>query len=155
MKKDNIEGYPGYYISKRGILYSRLSGTWKKRKLGLDNKGYYVVKLHNEQGKKHFRINRLVAMVYIPNPDSLPIVCHKDNVRTNNHYKNLYWGTHLENSLQMVRDGRSLKGRSCNKKLNPLIIRREWESNKGISLRALGRKYKVSHTTIKRYIYEF
>ena len=154
MKEDNIKGYPGYYISKRGILYSKLSGTWKKRKLNLDNRGYYIAKLHNDKVRKHFRINRLVAMVYIPNPDNLPIVCHKDNVRTNNHYKNLYWGTHKENSLQMIREGRSSKGKPRNKKLNPLVIRREWENSKGISLRALGRKYQVSHTTIKRYIYE-
>lgn len=92
MKTYNIDGYPGYYISKRGILYSRLSGTWRKKKLGLDSKGYYVVKLHNSKKKKHFRINRLVAMVYIPNQDNKPCVCHKDNLRTNNHYKNLYWG---------------------------------------------------------------
>ena len=53
MKTYNIDGYPGYYISKRGILYSRLSGTWRKKKLGLDSKGYYVVKLHNSKKKKH------------------------------------------------------------------------------------------------------
>jgi hypothetical protein len=73
MKTYNIDGYPGYYISKRGILYSRLSGTWRKKKLGLDSKGYYVVKLHNSKKKKHFRINRLVAMVYIPNQDNNPV----------------------------------------------------------------------------------
>lgn len=35
---------------------------------------------------------------------------HKDNNSLNNYYKNLYWCTQKENSEQMVRDGRSLKG---------------------------------------------
>ena len=151
MKTYNIDGYPGYYISKRGILYSRLSGTWRKKKLGLDSKGYYVVKLHNSK-KKHFRINRLVAMVYIPNQDNKPCVCHKDNLRTNNHYKNLYWGTHKENSQQMVLEGRSLKGIPRKTKLDSEFIRKEWETGNYMSLRELGRKYSVSHTTIKRYL---
>ena len=152
MKTENIPGYPGYYISKRGILYSRLSGTWRKKKLGLDSKGYYVVKLHNSKKKKHFRINRLVAMVYIPNQDNKPCVCHKDNLRTNNHYKNLYWGTHKENSQQMVLEGRSLKGIPRKTKLDSEFIRKEWETGNYMSLRELGRKYSVSHTTIKRYL---
>lgn len=39
-------------------------------------------------------------MVYIPNPYNKPCVCHKDNDKSNNHYKNLYWGTHKENMEQ-------------------------------------------------------
>lgn len=44
-------------------------------------------------GKKNWLLHRLVALVYIPNPERLPYVCHKDNVPTNNRVENLYWGT--------------------------------------------------------------
>lgn len=40
-------------------------------------------------GKKNWLLHRLVALVYIPNPENLPYVCHKDNVPTNNSVKNL------------------------------------------------------------------
>lgn len=59
-------------------------------------------------------LHRLVALVYIPNPENLPYVCHKDNVPTNNSVKNLYWGTQKDNMSQASRDGRmvnKLKGK--------------------------------------------
>lgn len=52
-------------------------------------------------------MNRLVAIVYIPNPSNLPIVMHLDNNIYNNHYKNLKWGTYKENTQQMMREGRN------------------------------------------------
>lgn len=53
-------------------------------------------------------MHRLVAKVYIPNPNPelFNIVCHKDNNPKNNHYKNLYWGTQKMNMEQAHRDGR-------------------------------------------------
>lgn len=42
-------------------------------------------------------IHRLVAQTFIPNPDNLPEVNHKDNDRTNNNVENLEWVTHQEN----------------------------------------------------------
>lgn len=65
-------------------------------------------------GTTKWLLHRLVALVYIPNPENLPYVCHKDNVPTNNSVKNLYWGTQKDNMSQASRDGRmvsKLKGK--------------------------------------------
>jgi hypothetical protein len=61
------------------------------------------VSLKGEQ----FRLNRLVAIIYIPNPNNYPIVMHLDNDIYDNHYKNLKWGTYKENTQQMMREGRN------------------------------------------------
>lgn len=61
-----------------------------------------------------FKVHRLVAMVYIPNPDNKPCVCHKDNDRMNPYYKNLYWGTYKENNTQCLRDGRGNRSKGRN-----------------------------------------
>lgn len=56
----------------------------------------------------------MVALVYLPNPECLPYVCHKDNVPTNNSVSNLYWGTQKDNMSQASKDGRlisKLKGK--------------------------------------------
>lgn len=54
---------------------------------------------------------RLVALVYLPNPEELPYVCHKDNVPTNNSVNNLYWGTQKDNMSQASKDGRMIQAK--------------------------------------------
>lgn len=77
--------------------------------------GRYIVGLSQPGiGTTKWLLHRLVALVYIPNPENLPYVCHKDNVPTNNSVKNLYWGTQKDNMSQASRDGRmvnKLKGK--------------------------------------------
>lgn len=108
--KDNIPGFPGYHVTKNGDVYSMKCKSGKrpeafKLKPRLNGNGYYRIGLYKDGIKYERRLNRLVAMVYIPNPDNLPCVCHKDNNRTNNRVENLYWGTYKENTQQCIQDG--------------------------------------------------
>lgn len=113
MKHDNIPGWPGYYISKSGKVYSRfirgsrvLGSDWNLLKPHKRPK-YLNVTLHNQKQVGRFYIHRLVAMVYIPNPNNLPIVMHLDNDIYNNHVSNLKWGTQKENLEQAIFEQRS------------------------------------------------
>lgn len=83
VKYDNIPGFPGYYISKRGGLWSnRKNGQWKKLKPHLNKMwNRYQCTLRDSRGiRKLCKISRLVATVYLPNPENLPIVMHLDNI---------------------------------------------------------------------------
>lgn len=61
--------------------------------------GYKEVILRTNIKKPVFRtIHRLVAEAFIPNPDNLSCVNHKDENKTNNHVSNLEWCTHKYNS---------------------------------------------------------
>ena len=109
--KDNIPGFPGYHVTKNGDVYSMKCKSGKrpeafKLKPRLNGNGYYRIGLYKDGIKYERRLNRLVAMVYIPNPDNLPCVCHKDNNPLNNRVSNLYWGTPRDNTQQCIRDGR-------------------------------------------------
>lgn len=53
----------------------------------------------------------MVALVYLPNPEGLPYVCHKDNVPTNNSVNNLYWGTQKDNMSQASKEGRMIQAK--------------------------------------------
>lgn len=122
MKVSNIDGWPCYYISKSGRLYSNKRGKWIRIRGELCNNRlqYRLYKRINTDllgNKKHswgidtstsrwFKASRLVAMAYIPNPNNLPIVCPKDNNPLNNHVSNLYWGTQKMNIQQAVREKR-------------------------------------------------
>ena len=59
----------------------------------LKNSGYMEVSFR-VNGKKVFRlVHRIIASSFIPNPNGLPEVNHKDNNRTNNFASNLEWCT--------------------------------------------------------------
>lgn len=121
---DNIPGFSGYYVSKRGRVYTRRRvGLGRKSKTGVgdlnrvgywreltritNHKGYYRLVIQDDFRKRHYvQVSRLVALAYIPNPLNKPFVCHKENNPKNNFYKNLYWGTQSENIQQCVKDGR-------------------------------------------------
>lgn len=86
-----IESFPNYSISETGEIFNIL----RKRRLKtqLDHAGYEKVALHHQGKVKVFLVHRLVAEAYIPNPDNLPQINHKDMVKSNNCVSNLEWCT--------------------------------------------------------------
>lgn len=60
--------------------------------------GYYSVGLRKNGKRTHKRIHRLVAQAFIPNPDNLPQVNHKDENKLNNAVSNLEWCTNTYNT---------------------------------------------------------
>ena len=57
------------------------------------NRGYEYTTLTNYPTKKPVKVHRLVAEAFIPNPDNLPQVNHKDENKENNCVDNLEWCT--------------------------------------------------------------
>ena len=76
-------------------------GTWlaKGRVLKQSNNSHGYLQVSVKVGGKWItkRVNRLIAQTFIPNPDSLPEVNHKNCVRDDNRVSNLEWCTHEYN----------------------------------------------------------
>ena len=100
-----LNKYPHYSINECGKV-KRNSSTnkdslgrvinYKERelKIQLDKDGYQVVTLvYGLEKPKVCKVHRLVAETFIPNPDNLPCVNHKDEDKTNNSVDNLEWCT--------------------------------------------------------------
>lgn len=96
-----LENYEGLYeVSNYGIVKSlnyRKTGKERILKGNANGDGYLRVTLTKNGKKKTCRINRLVAQAFIPNPDNLPEVNHKDEDKTNNKVENLEWCTRAYN----------------------------------------------------------
>ena len=89
----NIENHPSYFISNFGRVFSKKSNKVMKNRVVSKN-GYQQITLDNSQ----LLVHRLVAQAFIPNPDNLPCVNHKDEDPGNNDVRNLEWCTYKYNS---------------------------------------------------------
>lgn len=91
----DIPGYERLYqVSNLGNVRSlnyRRSGKSKLLKQGTDKKGYKQVGLWKNSKRKHYSVHRLVAIAFLPNPNNLPQVNHKDENKANNNIDNLEW----------------------------------------------------------------
>lgn len=153
--KGNLDciGCPNYHVTKNGKVYSNYKGKgWVKLPLNrIKNNGYVIVSIRDTNGYRYtYNIHQLVALVYVPNPNNHKYVCHKDNIRTHNHYKNLYWGTAKENTQQCIRDGRFKF--SDTKLSRPDILQLLYEYDTGMIKAKLARKYGISPMLVYKYI---
>lgn len=89
--------YPweGYLITNQGRLINKETGFIKKPFLKL---GYLRYEIHREGIYISVSQHRLLAINFIPNPESKPEVNHIDGCRDNNSLDNLEWVTSKENS---------------------------------------------------------
>lgn len=109
----DLEGL--YQVSNWGNVMSlNYNGTGKPRLMKtVKNKyGYLVVKLFKDRKPKMFRVNRLVAETFIPNPDNLHQVNHIDENKENNRVDNLEWCTPKYNCNYGTRNERRVKTQS-------------------------------------------
>ena len=90
----SIEGFENYIIFEDGKIINQYG---KELKPCLNLYGYYQLHLCKNGKQKNFRLNRLLAQTFIPNPDNLPEVDHIDRDKSNNNLENLQWVTSLEN----------------------------------------------------------
>ena len=91
----DVPHYEGLYQTSsfgrvRSLNYNHTCKP-KILKLNLKSNGYLYVDLCKERKKKTYTVHRLVAIAFIPNPDNLPMINHKDECKTNNIPENLEW----------------------------------------------------------------
>ena len=93
----DIQGYENLYIIYQdGRIYRK----YKKEPLKycINKNGYYQLCLYRNSKCQSFRLHRLIAIHYIPNPNNYPCIDHIDRDKLNNHISNLRWVTHLMNT---------------------------------------------------------
>lgn len=130
---------------------------------GTTNKGYKRICLTKDKKEKNLFIHRLVAEVFIPNPQNKPFINHIDGNKQNNKVDNLEWCDYDENNNHAYNNElRKSKGRisiaqydlndnyiasfeSINEasRITGLNIRHISRNIKGIGNQICGYKFKV------------
>ena len=91
MEYITITEFPGYEINKLGQVRSKK--TNKILSQSISTKGYYQINIAHKCRRTH----RLLAETFIPNPDNLETVNHKDGNKLNNDLPNLEWMSRADN----------------------------------------------------------
>lgn len=148
-----VVGYEGLYeISTKGRIMSLRRNIILKPKVDKDL--YYRIGLTKNGVRKFYRVHRLVAQAFIPNPNNYPVINHKDQtpnkkygIPSNNNIENLEWCTMKYNNNYMNHNDLISKAQKNRKDLSTKILQyslngnfiKEWESQKEVE-RILGFK---------------
>ena len=119
IKLKEIPDFAGYYASEEGEIFTTLkqgcrnrydlSKRTEPRKLNVryTKHGYGRVYMRRESTNKRedVYIHRIIAELFIPNPNNLPEVNHLDNDRGNNKATNLEWVSKIDNLNYAMTNG--------------------------------------------------
>lgn len=156
-----VVGYEGLYeVSERGDVRSlpRIVPHWTGKTL-CQRRGktlthcylglYAQVTLSRDGTYKAVKVHSIVAAAFIgPRPPG-KVVRHLDGDSTNNHYRNIRYGTHQENSDDMVRHGTVLRGEHIpSAKLTEAKVRRIRRLLKTHTNVAVAKMYGMSNQMI-------
>lgn len=116
----DIPGYEGLYqVSNFGNVKSLRSK--KLLKNTPQNTGYLKVTLYKNGNFKKHSVHRLVAEIFIDNPDKKRTVNHINGIKYDNRVENLEWATHAENEIHAYKTGLKVgKNHKNNKKSIPV-----------------------------------
>lgn len=107
----DIPFYDGYFITRSGIVISTRKGTNRVISTWSDNNGYIVVGVTIEKRQRTIGVHHLLCLAFkFDEYFNGAIVRHLDGNPKNNDLSNLKWGTYQENSNDMIRHNRSLRG---------------------------------------------
>ena len=116
----NVIGYEGLYeVSNIGNVRNVKRNTLLRLS---KNQGYIQVWLYKNGIRAGLKVHRLVAEAFLPNPDNLPQVNHKDEDKTNNRVENLEWCTAKYNTNYGHRTENAINTRVKNGYADPDFI---------------------------------
>lgn len=140
MEIKQMKDYP-YSVTEDGVV---LNKNGKPMCQWIDNVGYKQCNLYKDGKKKYVRVHRLVAELFVQNPNNLPQVNHIDGNKLNNHYKNLEW----------VNNSQNTKHAFDNNLTSKVKLKCKIGDNIYSSIREASEKEKINRKTLTEILYK-
>jgi hypothetical protein len=117
-----------------------------------DKDGYVQIRLSVEGAIFPVKVHRVIAWLYVDNPNFYNVVNHKDFNKSNNHKDNLEWVTHKGNALHKVLNGMGGSGvaKKTNKLQEPGIHFDERQGSYRAQIQIFGKKISRRVKTIEQ-----
>lgn len=159
-----FENYKGYAVDREGNVWSCNSQglnkpfkkDWFLKAKKVVAHGYISCSLSFEDKAIYPKVHRLVALAFIPNPDSLPMVNHKNCIKNDNRSENLEWcnGVHnanhyLDKGMRNTARGTRIKNAKLNDQLVVDIFRMKRE---GLINKEIAKIVKIDRSDISRVL---
>lgn len=151
----SIMGFPGYYASPEGDIFSTRRGGWRKMKPASDRDGYQVLTLRADGAKFVRPVHLLVLAAFAgPKPTPKHVGRHLNGNHCDNRAANLRWGTSAENAQDTERHGRASwsprfgENALCVKLTEEQVLDIDLRSRAGESARSLAVEFEVTPKTI-------
>lgn len=142
-----VPGYPGFFASDAGVL---VGPSGRSLRPMVNDEGYLYVEAKGCRPRK-LRVNRAVLLAFVGQPPRGHEGRHVNGNRTDNRLSNLLWGTPKQNARDKRMHGTMACGeRNGAAKLSDGQLKELLEMKPRPSLRALGKRYHVSHETIRQ-----
>lgn len=149
----DIPGYIGkYQVSNLGNVRSlnyHSTGKTSLLKFAVDKKGYFRCALSKKNRLVTYKVHRLVAGSFLPNPKELPQVNHIDGNKQNNNANNLEWTDNSENQIHAWKNG--LQPSFRRRKLHGYLSQIEVLLSKGYKCSQVASVFGVTTSSLQRY----
>lgn len=149
----SVPGFDGYSVSSTGRLINVVSG--RSLKPSLNSTGYLRYCIRKDGRSASLRVHRAVALAWLGlPPEGKTCVAHLDGCRTNNAASNLAWVSYAENEAHKEQHGTVARGQRnhASKLTERHVLDMRSEFARGASQSALGRKYGISHVTVREIV---
>lgn len=135
-----------YYVNQDGVIYNSKTKRYVKpiiKAFSKNNTKRAFVGLYIDGKQTNLFVHRIIAELYLSNPENLPQVNHIDGNPLNNSISNLEWCSQRDNNIHAIKTG--LRPTKLNKEIVECI--RE-DLAKKITIREIALKYNVGKTII-------
>lgn len=121
-----------------------------------DAKGYLRIRLRygdvDKYGAATYKVHRLVAENFIPNPENKPQVNHINGDKTDNRVENLEWVTSAENIAHAIENGLQ---DNTSQTMNEMGGQIRTAIERGYIIKDIAEKNGINEKTIRRRVYDF